>query len=268
MEQVLRFVGLHGFPVIFATVFLDQLGVPIPTVPILMMLGALSGTGRVDPLTGLLAAMAGSLCADLVWFHLGRWKGTKVLGLMCKLALEPDSCVSKTQGLFARHGVKSLLVAKFVPGYDTVAPPLAGLLGVRTSTFIAWSAGGALLWLTAYGGLGYVLSDRIAQLADKAEEMGNTLTIVVVALFAAYIVWKVIQRQRVLRTIRTARITPDQLHEMIAGGDAPVLVDARTPEALALLPFVIPGALLIPPDEIDERHTEIPREKDVIVYCS
>jgi membrane protein DedA with SNARE-associated domain/rhodanese-related sulfurtransferase len=268
MDQILTFFELHGAPVIFVIVFLDQLGLPIPTVPILLMFGALAGTGRVEPLTGLLVAVAGSLCADLVWFQLGRWKGTRVLSLLCRISLEPDTCVSKTQALFARHGVKSLLVAKFVPGYDTVAPPLAGLLGVGVKSFILWSAGGALLWLTAYGGLGYLLSDRIAELAARAEGMGNTLGLVVVALFGGYLAWKVVQRQRVLREIRMARVTPEQLHEMIVDGRDPVLVDARSSAALDILPFVIPGARLITLEEIDARHAEIPRDRDVIVYCS
>jgi membrane protein DedA with SNARE-associated domain len=268
MDDMLLFVELHGVSVVFALVFLDQLGVPIPSVPVLLMLGAMSGTGRVDPFAALAAAIAGSLCADFLWFQLGRWKGSKVLGLMCKLALEPDTCVSKTQGLFARHGVKSLLVAKFVPGYDTVAPPLAGLLGVGTVPFLLWSAGGAVLWLTAYGGLGYVLSDRIAALAAQAEKMGDLLVFVVLALLAAWIAWKFVQRRRVLRSIRTARITSDELHGLLTSGRAPVLVDARDAGALDVLPFVIPGALLMTMDEIDTRHAEIPRDEDVIVYCS
>jgi membrane protein DedA with SNARE-associated domain len=263
MDETLRFVGEHGGPVVFALVFVKQLGAPL-----LLGLGALAGTGRLDPLSSLAIGTAGSLLADLVWFELGRSKGSRMLGLLCKLSLEPDSCVSSTQGLFARHGVKSLLFAKFVPGYDTVAPPLAGLLGVGAAPFVLWSTGGALLWLGAYGGLGYVFSDRIAEVAAAAEGAGNKVGIAVVALFAAYLTRKVVQRQRVLAAIRMARITPDELNELITGGQGPVLVDVRNAAAFDVIPFVIPGALAISFEEIDARHGEIPREKNVVVYCS
>jgi membrane protein DedA with SNARE-associated domain len=268
MDGLLRFVEQHGGPVIFVTVFLDQLGVPIPTVPVLLGLGALAGTDRLEPLSGFLLALAACLCADLIWFHLGRWKGAKVLGFLCKLSLEPDSCVSKTQTFFARHGMKSLLVAKFFPGFDTVAPSLAGLSGVGLLPFVLWSAGGALLWLLVYGGLGYVFSDRIAEVAALAETMGSTLLVVFAAFLVGFVTWKVVRRRRVLRAGRTDRITVDELHEMIEGGRDPVVVDARSSAALGFAPFVVPGARLIPAEELDERHDEIPRDKDVIVYCS
>ena len=120
-----------------------------------------------------------------------------------------------------------------------------------------WSAGGALLWIVAYGGLGYLLSD-----------MGNTLALVLAALFGAYLAGKFAQRRRVLRVIRMARVTPEHLHEMIVAGLDPVVVDARNAVALDMLPVVIPGAHLITLEEIDTRHGEIPRERNVIVYCA
>lgn len=268
MEQALDFVVRHGASVIFVLVFLDQLGLPIPTIPILLALGALAGDGRIHPLSGLLIGTAASICADLAWFQLGRWKGTSVLGFLCRIALEPDTCVNKTHDLFARHGVKSLLVAKFVPGFDTVAPPLAGLLGVRVLPFALWSGAGALLWLGTFGGLGYLFSDRIEELAAVADRLGGTLGLVVGGMVAAYLAWKYIARQRVLRSVRMARITPDELYELIVAGRDPVIVDARSKGAIAALPYVIEGARLVTLEEIDERHREIPREREVVVYCS
>jgi membrane protein DedA with SNARE-associated domain len=268
MDAILRFVDLHGVPVVLVVVFLDQIGFPIPSVPVLLMLGALAGAGRIDPFAALAAALSGSVAADVAWFELGRRRGTKVLASLCRLSLEPDTCVGRTQDLFARHGVKSLLVAKFVPGFDTVAPPLAGMLGVRLGQFVAWTAAGAALWLGVFGGAGYLLSDRIAELAAGAERMTGTIGWTVLALFAAYLGWKFAERQRVLRTLRMARITPEELHEMIVAGRDPVVVDARGATALELLPFVIPGARLITFEEIGARHGEIPRDRDVVVYCS
>jgi membrane protein DedA with SNARE-associated domain len=268
MEESLAFAERYGGPFIFVFLFLDQLGVPMPSIPLLLVLGAFAGQGLVDAVTALVAATAASVCADFVWYVLGRWKGSRVLGWMCRFSLEPDSCVSKTNGLFARRGAKSLLVAKFVPGYDTVAPPLAGMLGVRALPFLLWSAAGAALWLCAYGTLGYVFSDQIASVAKRAEELGSLLGFVVAGIFAGWVAAKYLQRRRVLRQIRMARITPDELNALIVGGHDPAIVDTRNPADLVLVPFVLPGAVHMPFEEVDARHAEIPRERDVVVYCT
>lgn len=268
MDQVLGFVQRYGQAVVFGIVFLDQLGLPIPTVPLLLALGALAGQGVVDPTASLLVAALASLCADSVWFHLGRWKGSRVLGWLCRISLEPDSCVSKTRDLFAKRGAKSLLFAKFVPGYDTVAPPLAGLLGMRFLTFLLWSAGGALLWIGVCGGLGYVFSDSLEAIAGALNRVGGTLGLLIVAFISAYVAWKYVARQRVLRSIRMARITPQELHELILSGQNPVVVDARSRSAVDALPIVIAGAIPLTLEEVDGRHLEVPRNREIVVYCS
>jgi membrane protein DedA with SNARE-associated domain/rhodanese-related sulfurtransferase len=268
MEQLLEFLERHGGAVIFVTVFLDQLGLPIPTIPMLLAFGALARSGEIELSSGLALALLGCLCADFIWFQLGRWKGTRILGFLCRVSLEPDSCVSKTHELFARHGVKSLLVAKFIPGFDTVAPPLAGLLGVRMLEFVLWSIGGALVWLGVYGGLGYLFSESLEELAIAADQFSTTLAVVSVGLVALYLVWKYVGRQRVLRSVRMARITPDELYAMIESGARPTIIDARSNSALEALPFVIEGAQLLTFEEIDARHQEISREREVVVYCS
>lgn len=269
MEHVLLFVEKHGNAVVFAVVFLDQLGMPIPTIPILLAFGALAGSGGLDPLASLAVATVACLCADFAWFQLGRWKGTRVLGWLCRIALEPDSCISSTRELFARHGVKSLLVAKFVPGFDTVAPPLAGLLGVRVPTFLLWSTGGALLWLLAFGGLGFVFSDSLDALARAADRMGGTLTLVVLALTAAYVGWKYLGRRQLLRRLRMERISADELHALLEAGRTPVVVvDARSPAAIDEQPFVIPGAVHLTLAEVEARPPDVAREREIVVYCS
>ena len=268
MEQALAFVERFGGSVVFAVVFIDQLGFPIPSIPLLLTFGALAGSGRIHPVPSLLGATGASVLADLLWFELGRWKGTRVLGFLCRIALEPDTCVNRTRDLFARHGVKSLLIAKFVPGFDTVAPPLAGLLGVRIVPFLLWSGAGAVLWLAAFGGLGYAFSDNLQVLAAAAAQLGGTLVLALVGLAVAWLAWKYRARQRVLRSLRMARITPDELYQMIMNGQEPAIIDVRSKSELESSPYVIEGAQLLAAEEIDARHSEIPRERDIIVYCS
>ena len=267
-EQTLEFVSRFGAPVVFVLVFIDQLGVPLPSPPMLLAFGALAGAGRIHPLLCLLAAVAGSLCADSAWFQLGRRKGSRVLGWLCRLSLEPDSCVSHTRDFVARRGARALLVAKFVPGLDTVGPPLAGMLGIRVPSFLFWSAAGALLWAGVYGGLGYLLGHDIERLLVASDRFGGLLLLVVAGLLAAYVASKLWARHRVLGSLRMARITPRELHALIVQGEQPVIIDARNRAAVAALPVIIEGALSVTLDEVEARQDGIPRERDVVVYCS
>jgi membrane protein DedA with SNARE-associated domain/rhodanese-related sulfurtransferase len=268
MEQVLELVARHGGAIVFIIIFLDQLGVPLPTPPMLLGFGALAGAGRLNPLLSLSLAIAACLCADYIWFQLGRWKGKGALNLLCRAALEPDACVGKTQSRFSRHGVKSLLVAKFIPGFDTVAPPVAGMLGVTTLRFLLWSSAGALFWVGTYGGLGYLFSDRIQEFATAAEHVGSSLTFVLLGLLGAYLMWQYLARRRVVKSIQMARISPDDLYQMMISGHAPTIVDARSKPALASLPFIIEGAQLMALDEVEGKHKQLPRSAEVVVYCS
>lgn len=265
---MLELLERFGPLLIFAVLFFDQLGLPIPATPIVLALGALAGRGAIDPVASLAVAAAGSLGADLVWYQIGRRKGAQVLALVCKIALEPDTCVSMTKGIFSRHGVKSLLVAKFVPGFDTVAPPLAGMLGVGLVRFVLWSVAGALLWLLAFGGLGYLFSSQMEELAVQLEQLGSGLALLAFGVLAAYLGWKYLGRRRVLLALRMARIAPEELHRMILAGEVPVIVDVRHELSLETLPFTIPGAISLTLEELEHRHHEVPRDREVIVYCS
>ena len=262
---MIEVVERYGAALIFAVLFLDQIGAPIPATPLVLALGALARRGTIDPVTSLFVAAAGSLCASLLWFHLGRRFGARVLATACRISLEPDTCVSKTKDLFARYGAPSLILAKFLPALDILSAPLAGALGIGAVPFVLWSAAGALLWLAVFGGLGYLFGTHIGALI---EELGGTLGLVVVGLLAAYAGWKVLERRRALRTLHMARITPEELHRMIVAGAAPAILDVRGEVSLRLLPFTIPGALLLTPGELDRRQHEIPRGREVIVCCT
>ena len=260
-----EFVERHGSALIFAVLFLDQAGAPIPATPLLLALGALARRGSIDPLTSLSVAAAGSMCASLLWFYLGRRFGARVLATACRVSLEPDTCVSTAKELFSRHGARSLVLAKFLPALDILSAPLAGALGIGTMPFVLWSAAGALLWLIVFGGLGYLFGTHIEAFL---ETLGSSLGLAVVGLLCAYAGWKYFERRRVLRMLRTARITPEELHRMIVAGEAPAILDVRGEISLQLLPFTIPGAILLAPEELDRRQHEIPRDREVIVYCT
>ena len=164
MTETTQFLINHGPPIVFTAVFLEQMGLPLPAVPLLLAAGALSATGKFSPLLGLGITMLACLLADTFWFYLGRYRGHRVLGLLCRISLEPDSCVRRTQNVFTRYGLRGVVVAKFVPGLSTVAPPLAGMSGVRLGRFLLADGLGSFLYGGSFLFLGYLFSNQIQQL--------------------------------------------------------------------------------------------------------
>src|ERR1700738_2509767 len=174
MHSALEFLLHHGYVVLLAWVFAEQIGVPVPSLPILLAAGALAGSGQFSFVGSLLLSVGASLTADSIWYVLGRVKGIKVLQLLCKISLEPDSCVRRTEGLFAKQGARSLVFAKFVPGLGSVAPPLAGIFHMRPSRFFLFDVLGAFLWSSVYIGLGYVFSGQIESVAERFFHLGRS----------------------------------------------------------------------------------------------
>jgi len=268
MSETLEFVVRHGYLVLFVWMVADQLGLPIPAIPILLAAGAVAGSGRLSLPLILLVSIVASLLADTLWYELGRRKGVRVLNFLCRVSLEPDSCVRRTEQVFGRYGARSLLVSKFVPGLTTAAPPLAGIFGMRLPRFLIFAGLGAMLYAGAYAGLGYLFSAQIERLAEGVLVLGEWAVILIVGGFALFILGKLWQRQRFLHRLRTARITPEELKERLDRGEEIVVVDLRHALDLDAEPHHIPGALHLTPDEIENRHTEIPRDRDVVLYCT
>jgi len=184
------------------------------------------------------------------------------------LSLEPDSCVRNTELMFGRYGVRSLVVSKFVPGLSTAAPPLAGIFGMRLPRFLLFAGLGALLYTGAFAGLGYLFSAQLERMAEATLRLGGWLMLLVTAALAAYVLVKFRQRRRFLHLLRTARITPEELKERLDRGEKIVIVDLRHALDVEAEPHHIPGALHVSPDDLEARHAEIPRDRDVVLYCN
>ena len=258
----------HGEALIFVYIFADQLGLPVPAAPALMAMGALAAVGKINGGLALGLSVVAVLLADLVWYALGRTQGSRVLRLLCKISLEPDSCVRRTEDVFLRYGVRALLIAKFVPGLSTVAAPLAGVVGVGAPRFAAYSALGALLWAGTWSGLGYLAGDALQQVADQGGRVGPVVATLVAVGVIGYVAFKWSQRRRFLRDLRIARISQDELRRQMDSGAPPLIVDLRSALDVGTDPHVIPGALRIAAEDLERRHAEIPRDRDVVVYCS
>ncbi|MBZ5611796.1 MAG: VTT domain-containing protein [Acidobacteriia bacterium] len=268
MHAVIPFLLRHGYWVLFANVFVEQLGLPVPAVPVLLAMGALAGLGDFSFLPALVLAISASLASDLIWFRLGRVRGHSILNLLCRVSLEPDSCVSNTKGLFSRFGAFALLFAKFVPGLNAAAAPLAGLTRMRAWKFVSADASGAAAWSATYLAAGFVFRNQLERAAQQAGRLGSWLLLALAAGLAAYIALKYYQRRRFIRDLRVARVTPEELWAMLESGADVAVVDLRRGLELEPDAVKLPGAIWIDMGEIETRHAEIPRDKEVILYCS
>ncbi len=263
-----QFLVRHGYLLLFGIVFAEQVGVPLPAVPFLLAAGALAGRGQLNLALVVVVILAASLVGDLLWFELGRRRGAKMLSLLCRVSLEPDSCVRRTENVFARHGARSLLFGKFIPGLSVVAPPLAAIFGMRVPRFLLFDALGALIWTAVFVGVGYVFSGQLELIADQAERLGGWLIVVVGASAALYVLYKFVQRRRFLRDIRLARISAEELKQKLDAGEDVVIVDLRHSIDFEADPSTIPGALHVPSEEFAARNGEIPRDREIVLYCT
>lgn len=268
MKETLQFVIEHGYAFLFGWVLVEQMGLPLPSVPIMLAAGALAGTDRLSLSLVIVLALLASLLADCTWFYFGRYKGGKVLKLLCRISLEPDSCVRRTEERFSQNGSRSLLFAKFVPGVGGMAPPLAGVVGMRFIRFVIFDTVGALLYLGGFAALGFLFADQLEDVALYSERLGTALLVVAVAALAAYIVMKWRERRRFLRDLEIARITPEELKAKLDAGEPIAVVDLRHNLDWLPHPERLPGAIRMAPEEIETRNQEIPRDRDIVLYCT
>ncbi len=246
----------------------EQFGVPLPAVPALLAVGALAALGRVSLLLVISAIAAVALPVDLVWHELGRRRGARVLSGLCRLSLEPDVCVRRTENLFLRHGVRALLVAKFLPGLTTVMPPLAGIFGVSRLRFVLYDLAGVGLWAGLWAGIGYVFSGTIEELARRVSALSRTAGILIGAALGGYILLKYLRRWLFLQKLRIARISPEDLKRRLEAGEDVAILDLRTALDVAATPYAIPGSRWITAEALDEHLADIPRDRELVLYCS
>jgi len=265
MNETIEFLTQHGAAVLAATVFAEQIGLPVPAMPFLIAAGALVGTGQMTLGMAVALAVVAAMAGDQVWFELGRRRGRLVLNWLCRISLEPTSCVRRTEDFFARHGVRSLLIAKFVPGYSTIAPPLAGIVGLSVPQYLLFNGVGTLLWVGTGLAVGLAFSDQLEQALSMSAQIGPTVGLTVFVAAIGYVVYKAVHRYRADH--RIPRVTVREVADKLAAGENPVFVDLRSLAARQDTPG-IPGAIALTLDELVATQHELPRDRDVILYCA
>jgi membrane protein DedA with SNARE-associated domain/rhodanese-related sulfurtransferase len=267
-DQLASLIGHYGLFIVVGNVLLDQIGLPVPAVPTLIVAGAMSSGGTLPMGEVFLFSVLACLIADCCWYLVGQIYGIRVLKTLCRISLEPDSCVSETQTRFDRWGVNALVIAKFVPGLAIIAPPMAGAMRIGWTKFVALSTTGSVLWVAVALGAGILFRSQIARLLAHLNQIGSIAGVSIAVALGAYIAFKWWERRRFYRKLRMARISVAELYDLIQAGAAPVIVDVRSPTGRALEPRWIPGALHVPLQAVSEHIRELPRDKDIILYCT
>ena len=267
MEHLIALVQQYGLGLVFINVLALQAGLPLPAYPVLIVAGAYAATGG-SPLWQLVSVgIAAALVADTGWYTAGRRFGMRILGLLCRVSLSPDTCVRQTKSIFQRFGPASMLFAKFVPGFASVATALAGALRLNYLKFLLFDAGGAGLWVGVAVTLGYVFRDAIGGVVNTLSSLGRYGVMVVIAGFVAWIVFKWWRRYRFIKQLRMDRVSVDELREMMKGNAVQALVDVRSAITQAGT-GKIPGARAIDMQNIAAGFEGMPVDGEVIVYCA
>jgi membrane protein DedA with SNARE-associated domain/rhodanese-related sulfurtransferase len=259
---------LYGYVLLFAWVLIEQLGVPLPAMPVLLAAGVLSAQHEFNLSFALLAGLAASLIADSTWFFIGRRFGHHVLRLLCKLSLEPAICVRRTQNSFGRRRAFTIMIAKFVPGLATLAPPIAGQNGMAYSSFLLFDAIGAFAWLGVLLAAGRFFGDLLRRNSSLMDWVGRFSGILLLLTVLGFLVGRIIRRRMVIKKLVAARLEPEELKQQLDAGQQVFIVDLRHPMELEPDPFTLPGALHFAPDDLAARHHEIPRDRDIVLFCS
>jgi membrane protein DedA with SNARE-associated domain len=268
MQATSEFLIRHGYAIVFLWILAGQAGLPLPAIPVLLAAGALAGTGQLDLPAIVALTVVASLVSDSAWFLVGRHGGAKILRLLCRVSLEPESCVRRTEAAFVHRDAMTLVLAKFVPGVSTVAPPLAGMFRMTWPRFLLLDGLGALLWTLACTLPGYAFSDQLELLAGHAATTGAWLFGAFVASVALFVLVKFVRWRAFLRRLRIARIAPEELQSTLASDSPPFVVDLRHAFDFDQDPRVVPGALHFTVEEIEANHAVIPRDRDIVLYCT
>ncbi|MFC5436924.1 DedA family protein/thiosulfate sulfurtransferase GlpE [Rhodanobacter umsongensis] len=267
-HEIITLIAQYGLLLVFFNVLVEQAGVPVPAVPTMIVAGALAANGKLPVAGVVLAAVLACLISDLVWYWAGRRFGSGVMRTICRISLSPDSCVKQSELRFQRWRGRVLLIAKFVPGLSTVAPPLVGAMGLRLPSFLLLDGLGSLLWAGVAVGLGHAFAAQIDVVLAALASAGTVAFELLLVLLALYIAAKWWQRRRLLLALRMARITVDELNQSIADGQSPVVVDVRSQAARLLDSRIIPGALLADLEGVDRALAGISPDRELVIYCS
>jgi len=267
-HEAITLIAQYGLLLVFVNVLVEQAGAPVPAMPTLVVAGAVAASGDLSITAILLVSLVACLLGDLPWYWAGRHFGGAMMRTLCRISLSPDSCVRSSEVQFERWGGRMLVVAKFVPGLSTVAPPLVGAMGLPLHLFLLLDGLASLLWAGVPVALGYIFAAQIDSLLAALANAGTLALELVLGLFALYIAGKWWRRRSLLVALRMARITVRELHDAMTDGKAPLIVDVRSKTSRRLDGRILPGALLADLDSVDQALHDVPLDQELVIYCN
>ncbi len=265
MGEFLESVARHGGAALFLFSVLENAGVPFPALPVLMLAGALAQSGRLSPVAAVAGAVAGALLADASWYGIGRWRGRGLLSSLCRATLNPDACVERTEHGFHDRPAATIVFSKFLPGVNTLVPPLAGILPMPFPRFLLLDAAGALVWAAAGVGIGWLFG---AEIAERARAMQGMLFWIFAGGLCAYLAWRVGYRYYLVHRYSVPRIEPEDLHRRLAAGEELLVVDLRGDDPFASSETMIPGARRARPATFHRAAHDLPLDREIVFYCT
>lgn len=268
MNDFVALLASQGAALVFAATLATRLGAPVPAVPFLIVAGGLTVGGQVSFVAVVVAAVLGNILGDGVWFLAGRRWGYRVMRLLCRISLSPDSCVRRSESILGRWGGLSLIAAKFVPGVSVVAPPMAGALGMSNLRFLSYETVAALIWTLAFLFVGRIFHAAIQDVLTVISNIGLTALVLGVLALAAFIGWRYRQRRLAQQQADDIEhIQVEALREALAAGAGLTVIDVRSDEARALDARAIPGAIGIGLKQLPKRLDTFADGRELVVFC-
>jgi membrane protein DedA with SNARE-associated domain/rhodanese-related sulfurtransferase len=268
MRELIALLVDHGVLVVFIATLAARVGMPVPASPLLVVAGGLAVAGEFSWLATLGSSIVANVAGDGIWFVAGRRHGHRVMKLLCRISLSPDSCVRQSESLIVRWGGNSLIAAKFLPGVSVVAAPMAGALGMSWTRFLSFEVAAAAIWTMVFLTLGMVFSGQIQQILDVMANAGTAAVIALVLVLAALVAIRAWRRRSFLREVEMSRISVDDLHDLISNGQDPVVIDVRSPSSVQVDMRRIPGALFVDLNSMRSKAPDLPRDREIILYCN
>jgi len=262
------FLHQYGNGLVFGSALLEESGLPLPATPVFIAAGMAAGAGDMNLSVILGLAMSGFLLGDILWFYLGRWRGSQILSFLCRISLEPDSCVRHTEERFLRHGASSLVFSKFIPGINTVIRPLAGISGMSLLAFVLYDGLGTVAYVSSFTLLGYFFYDQSDLLERWMAHAHRGFDVVIAVLLVGYILFRYARRRQFLQSLSTSRESADDLKGKLDAGKPVVIVDLRSPLERKAFPYTLPGARAMSAEDLKKRYSTFQRATEIILYCN
>lgn len=259
----------HGYTSLFFAALVERLGVPLLITPVIVAAGLLSATGQLDVLAVIAVAAFATLLGDWLWFELGRWRGGRVINFLCRISLSKNSCVRRTQVLSARHAGALLLYSKWIPGVGHLSSPIAGSAGMSLVRFTALNSIGTFVWVVTLTLAGW-FSMRPLEWTHLGAALFGVLPLWLLIILVVNVAWKHVQRRRFIRSLRIARITPQELFAQLQlpEDERPVIIDLRHPLDVLHDSRTIPGALNVLPEDIEQRAKDLLLTREFVLVCT